>query len=96
MSELTGAAETLGALIVFCALPMLHPKTRRTAFALMVFAKRHAPRWLVPVLAVCAFIPGLLDELLVLAAVAYPVLRSRRNRRLIVRYITYSWKGSSK
>jgi hypothetical protein len=63
----------------------------RVMAALAIFAKRRSPRWLVPILIACAFIPGPFDELLVIAAIAYPVLRSSINRRVLRRYVSYAW-----
>jgi hypothetical protein len=63
----------------------------RVMCALWRFAKRHAPKWLLPVLVACAFIPGPLDELLVLAVVAFPVLRSAANRAELVAAVRAAW-----
>jgi hypothetical protein len=74
-----------------CALPMAYPRSRRVTFAVMAFTRRHAPRWLLPLLTVCAFIPGPIDELLVVGAALYPVLKSSYNRRVFTRYVSYAW-----
>ena len=55
------------------------------------FAVRHSPRWLLPVLAVCASIPGPVDELFVLAVVMVPVLRSRENRAELAGSVRKAW-----
>ena len=52
----------------------------RVTTAVWRFARSHSPKWLLPVLAVCLWIPGPFDELLVLVIVAWPVLRSREAR----------------
>ncbi|HZZ17145.1 MAG TPA: hypothetical protein VFE08_14420 [Candidatus Sulfotelmatobacter sp.] len=80
-----------GVMVALGTLPMAHPGTRRVTFAIMAFAKRRAPRWLLPLLAVCAFIPGPVDELLVVGAALYPVLKSAHNRRVFARYVSYAW-----
>jgi hypothetical protein len=94
MALLLEAGQTIGAMIALCVLPLAYSRTRRVTFAVMAFAKRRAPRWLVPVLVACAFIPGPLDELLVLAAVAYPVLKSQANRAEFKSCVSGAWKGS--
>jgi len=64
----------------------------RTARALWRFAKGHTPKWLLPVLGVCLFIPGPFDELAVLALVLWPVLRSRAGRAELAGMIRDAWK----
>lgn len=49
--------------------------------AVLVVTKRHVPKWVAGVLTVCLFIPGPLDELLVLLVIAVlvafkPVMRA--------------------
>lgn len=85
--------KLLGALCVVMSVAMVHPSTRRVTFALTHFAKRYAPKWLAPALVVCAFIPGPIDEIAVIAAVLFPVLRNAHNRTVFSRYIRASWKG---
>lgn len=56
-------------------------KSFRTVRAIIVLTKRHVPAWLGAVLTVCLFIPGPLDEFLVLLVIAgmvgfKPVMRS--------------------
>lgn len=65
----------------------------RVTVALWRFAKAHVPKWLLPVLAVCLAIPGPLDELIVLALVLVPVLRSRDARRELAASVTEAWRG---
>jgi hypothetical protein len=93
LSGLLDTAKLMGALCALCALCMVHPRTRRATIAVTRFAQRYAPAWLVPVLTVCAFIPGPIDELAVIAAVLFPVLRNSRNRRVFARYVRSAWKG---
>jgi hypothetical protein len=45
-------------------------------------------------MAVCLVIPGPVDELLVLAVVAYPVLRSAQARRELAGMIRQAWSGA--
>ncbi len=68
----------------------------QVAKAVWAFAKKRCPKWLVPVMAVCLVIPGPLDEMLVLAVVAYPVLRSREARSELAGMIRLAWTGSDK
>lgn len=91
VSGLIETGELMGGLCVLFAVPMCVPRSRRVVMAVMAFAKRYAPKWLVPVMAVCAFIPGPVDELIVIAAVLFPVLRNARNRRTFRRYVSYAW-----
>lgn len=91
---LSAMLETAKLVALMCAvlgLAMVHPRTRRVTIAVTRFAKRYAPRWLVPALTVCAFIPGPIDELFVIAAVLYPVLRNARNRATFARYVRVAW-----
>src|ERR1700756_3325703 len=81
----------MAAMVALCVLPMAHPRTRRVTVSVMRYSKRHAPRWLAPLLVACAFIPGPIDELLVIAAALYPVLKSAHNRRVFARTVSYAW-----
>jgi hypothetical protein len=65
----------------------------RAAGAVGRFAKAHSPRWLLPVLAVCLAIPGPLDELIVLAIVLVPVLRSRAARAELAASVRAAWNA---
>lgn len=65
----------------------------RAARAVLAFTVRHAPKWLLPVLAACLLIPGPLDELLVIAAILVPVLRSAGNRRELAAMVSAAWEG---
>ena len=55
------------------------------------FARAHSPRWLLPVLAVCLAIPGPFDEVIVLAVVLVPVLRSRSARSELASSVREAW-----
>ena len=66
----------------------------RTGKAVWRFARRYVPRWLVPVLAVCLFIPGPFDEIAVLAVVLVPVLRSAEARRELAATVREAWRAS--
>lgn len=83
----------MAALCLVMGMAMVHPRTRRATVAITRFAKRYAPKWLVPALTVCAFIPGPIDELAVIAAVLFPVLRNAHNRTVFARYVRSAWKG---
>lgn len=65
----------------------------RVLAAVWRFAKAHCPRWALPVLAACLLIPGPLDELLVLAVVAYPVLRSSQARGELAAMVREAWQS---
>ena len=67
----------------------------RVTVALWRFARSHAPKWLLPVLVACAFVPGPVDELAVLAVVLVPVLRSREARQELGRSVAAAWRGGS-
>lgn len=73
------------------------PPLRRVFRALYRFAMAHIPRWLAlslaPVLAVCAFIPGPVDELAVLAIALGPVLKSAAHRAELAASVRDAWKG---
>ena len=63
----------------------------RVTRAVWAFTKRHVPRWMLPVLAACLFIPGPFDELAVLAVVAWPVLRSPEARAELAASVRGAW-----
>jgi hypothetical protein len=63
----------------------------RVSYTLIVFAKRHCPRVLLPVLTVCLFIPGPIDEIAVILIAVIPILKSRHNRRTMARYMILAW-----
>ena len=65
----------------------------RVAVALWRFARAHSPKWLLPVLAVCAFIPGPFDEAAVLVIVLWPVLRSQASRRELGESVRKAWRN---
>jgi hypothetical protein len=73
------------------------PPLRRVAGALTRFAMAHLPKWLAfilaPVLFVCAFIPGPVDELAVLAIALGPVLKSAAHRAELAVSVRQAWKG---
>jgi hypothetical protein len=91
LDALVSTGEVLAALCALGVLAMVTRRTRRVAFATMRYAKRYAPRWLAPAMVVCAFIPGPLDELLVIVAALLPILRSHHNRVTFARYIHTAW-----
>ena len=63
----------------------------RVLVAVWRFGKAHCPRWALPLLVACAFIPGPVDELLVAAVVAWPVLRCGESRREFARVVVVAW-----
>jgi len=65
----------------------------RTVLAVWRYAKRHTPRWMIPVLAACLFIPGPIDELAVLAVVLVPVLKSREARHELGTAVSKAWNS---
>ena len=65
----------------------------RVTVAVWRFARSHSPKWLLPVLAVCLTIPGPLDELIALAIVLVPVLRSREARHELGTAVSEAWHG---
>jgi len=67
-------------------------RAARVAAAVWRFTKPRCPKWLLPVLAACLFVPGPFDELAVLALVLVPVLRSRDERRELTQAITAAWR----
>ena len=68
-------------------------RTLRVIAAVWRFARSHSPNWALPVLAACLFIPGPLDELLVLGIAAWPVLRSREARHEFGMAVSEAWNG---
>jgi hypothetical protein len=77
----------LAVVVVVC------PPLRRVARALWQFSKARTPKWLLPILGVCLFVPGPFDELAVLAVVLVPVLRRQADRRELVAAVSAAWKG---
>lgn len=75
---------------------VLARRAGRATAAAWGWAKRHAPKWLVPVLAVCAFVPGPFDEVLVIAVVLVPVLRSRDARAEFKASVSAAWRGEGR
>lgn len=67
----------------------------RVTIAVWRFARAHSPKWLLPVLAVCVFIPGPFDELAVIAVVAWPVLRSPAARAELASAVRVAWRGNT-
>ena len=68
-------------------------RTGRVIAAVWRFARSHSPKWLLPVLAACVFVPGPFDELAVLAVVLVPVLRSREARHELGTAVSEAWNG---
>lgn len=69
-------------------------RAMRTCRAVAAFTVKYSPKWLLPVLGVCLLIPGPVDELIVLAVVLVPVLRSAQERAELAAMVAAAWKGA--
>lgn len=87
VSDLVSGAEMLGCLVMAAGLAMTHPKGRRTIYVLARYGKAHMSPWMIAVLAICAFIPGPLDEMVAFPILMLLTLRTRRNRQVLRRYL---------
>jgi hypothetical protein len=65
----------------------------RVARAVFAVTKRHVPKWMAGVLTVCLFIPGPLDEFLVLIVIAGMVGFKPAMRSALVSGIKQAWEG---
>ena len=63
----------------------------RVTKAVWGFARSHCPKWMLPVLAVLLVTPGP-DEVLLLAAMAWPLLRSAEARRELAAAVSEAWR----
>lgn len=63
----------------------------RVLLTLREFCARHAPRWLCPVLVACAFIPGPVDEGLIVLVMAVVLLGSRARRLELAAMLRSAW-----
>ena len=86
-SDLISGAEMLGCVAVVIGLAMLHPRGRRAAYVLARYGRAHMSPWMLAVLAVCAFIPGPLDEMIAFPILVLLTLRTKRNRQVLRRYL---------
>lgn len=68
-------------------------RTWRVLHAVLVVTKRHVPKWVAGVLTVCLFIPGPLDELLVLLVIAVMVAFKPAMRHELVSGARAAWRG---
>jgi hypothetical protein len=93
VSALIETGKLIAVTMVLFGLAMAYPRTRRSAIALLRFTKRYSPRWAIPVLTAAAFFPGQADEIVVVAIVLIPILRSAHKRTVFARYLQYAWKG---
>ena len=87
--------STLPAIGIVCALAAIacmFRRTRRVLAATLRFTRLHAPRWLVPVIAVCLAIPGPIDEMIVVTIGLAVILRTHRNRHTFARYLRVAWQ----
>lgn len=64
----------------------------RTAHAIFTVTRRHVPRWVGVVLTACLFIPGPLDELLVLIAIGVLVAVKPVMRRDLILSVAAAWR----
>ncbi len=93
---LSAAFDTLKLMAVSTLVTLLclaYRRTRRLTFAMFRFTKRYAPRWAIPVLAVCGLIPGQADEAIVFVIILIPILRHAHKRRMLSRYARVAWYG---
>jgi hypothetical protein len=65
----------------------------RVLHSIITVTKRHVPRWLAGVLTVCLFIPGPLDELLVLLVIGVMVKFKPAMRAELVSSARQAWKA---
>lgn len=63
------------------------PRSRRVAVTLARYGRAHMSPWMLAVVAVCALIPGPLDEILIFPVLAALTLRTPRNRMILRRYL---------
>jgi len=90
-SDLASMLPVLYALAALATLTVAVKPFRRVAYAVYRFTRRHAPKWLAPVIAVCLIIPGQADEIAVIAIALVPILRHARNRATFRRYVRTAW-----
>lgn len=76
------------AINVVCATAVRVLRTARVIFAV---TKRHIPAWMAAVLTVCLFIPGPLDELLVLLVIAGMVAFKPAMRADLASAVSRAW-----
>lgn len=69
------------------------PQTRRSSGAIWRYTLDNAPRWLMPTMTVCAFIPGPVDEVIVLVVVLVWLLGNARRRTELSARVASAWKG---
>lgn len=78
------ASEVLGTFAIITSLAMLNSTTRKVAYALMRYGKRHAPKWAIVLMVLP--IPGPLDEIAAIVGIAW-TFRNARNRQIFKRYL---------
>lgn len=69
------------------------PQTRRSSGAIWRYTLDNAPRWLMPTMTVCAFIPGPVDEIIVLVVVMVWLLGNARRRAELSAQVAIAWRG---
>lgn len=67
-------------------------KVSRIGYSLYRFSRMHMSPWMLAILAACAVFPGPLDELVIGPVLAILVLRTRKNRVILRRYIKTAWR----
>lgn len=88
--------DTLRTMIV-CAIvaaPFLaYRRTRHVIIAVVRLTVRKSPPWARVMIVAAQFCPGQIDDVIVFAIVAYPILRHAHNRRLFARVARYAWQA---
>lgn len=87
LGVLISTGELFGALAAVLGTAMVHPRSRKVAYVITRFGKRHMPPWALATVAVCALIPGPLDEMLVFPVLVLVTLRTARKRAILRRYL---------
>jgi hypothetical protein len=93
--QLISAGQERTAARAAVAVPAIRPtagKLMRTAKAVFAVCRRHVPAWMGAVLTVCLFIPGPLDELVVLLAIASMVVFKPAMRADMGLAISQAWE----
>lgn len=93
VSALIETGKLIAVTLAAFGVAMAYPRTRRASVALLRFTKRYSPRWALPMLTAAAFFPGQADEIVVVAIVLIPILRSAHKRTVFARYLQYAWRG---
>jgi hypothetical protein len=95
IATLIEMGKLLAVMCVLGAALAAYPRTRRVAYASVRFGKGHMSPWMAVVTGVCLVIPGP-DEFIVVPALLVLTLRTRRNRRIYMRYVRTAWASPAK